>query len=436
VLFDLVLLFSLVAANGLFSATEIAVISLRKTRVTQLVDEGRRGAHSVAQLRAQPESFLATVQVGITAVGAAAAVIGEGSIGERVAGALRELPALARYASPLAFTITIVSVTFLSVVLGELVPKSLALRAPEGIALVMARPLLFLSSAARPVVWLLTAASNVILKVFGDETSFTEARHSPDELEELVEEAARAGDLDDDTADLATRALEMRDLTAEQVMTPRVRVRALPIHAPREDVLALLTPPLPDRIALYEGNIDHVVGYVDLKQLCEQTLAGRPFSLAELMHPVLLVPPSLSAMELLGRMKRERTSLAVVLDEAGGTHGLVALEDLLEELVDEVSVEHTRPRAQMDVESSGAIVVNGDMPVRDLNRAHGLELPESEAWSTVAGLCLDLAGVIPAAGTRLQAGEWILEVVEADGRKVKRVRVMPARVAASVSADV
>jgi putative hemolysin len=227
VLIDLVLLLALVTANGLFSATEIAVLSLRKTRLAQLLEENRRGARSVAQLRAAPESFLATVQVGITAVGAAAAVFGQDSIGERVAATLRELPLLARYASPLAFAITIVTITFLSVVLGELVPKSLALRSPEPIALMLARPLLILSSLARPVVWLLTASSNLILRFFGDETSFTEARHSPDELEELVEEAARAGDLDDGTADLATRALEMRDLTVEHVMTPRAPARGV-----------------------------------------------------------------------------------------------------------------------------------------------------------------------------------------------------------------
>jgi putative hemolysin len=429
VLIDLVLLLALVTANGLFSATEIAVLSLRKTRLAQLLEENRRGARSVAQLRAAPESFLATVQVGITAVGAAAAVFGQDSIGERVAATLRELPLLARYASPLAFAITIVTITFLSVVLGELVPKSLALRSPEPIALMLARPLLILSSLARPVVWLLTASSNLILRFFGDETSFTEARHSPDELEELVEEAARAGDLDDGTADLATRALEMRDLTVEHVMTPRVRAVALPLGASREDVLAALGPNLTERIALYEGSVDHVVGYVALSELALQALSQRPFSLAEVLRPVLLVPPGLLAMELLARMQRERVPLAVVLDEAGGTHGIVVLEDLLEELVDDVSVGRTTPAPPMHLEEGGAIIVRGDTPVRDVNRVHHLELPESDAWSTIAGLCLELAGKIPEPGAELRAGKCTLEVVEADRRRVQRVRVRPEGVA-------
>ncbi len=223
---DFLLLLGLILLNGLFAATEIAVITLRKTRVAQLVEMRKGGANAILQLRSNTERFLATVQVGITAVGAAAAVYGENSIGNRVAKLIEGVPWLTDWASHIGVVVTIFTITFLSVVLGELVPKSLALRAPEPVALLLSRPLLWLARLARPVVWLLSQSSNLILRAFDDKTSFLEARLSPDELQDLVTEAERQGGLDDRTADIARRALDMRELTAEDVMNPRIRIRA------------------------------------------------------------------------------------------------------------------------------------------------------------------------------------------------------------------
>lgn len=422
------LVLGLIVLNGLFSATEIAVISLRKTRVSQLVEEKRRGARAAQLLREQTERFLATVQVGITAVGAAAAVYGEESIGERLAEMLSTIPAVAAWASTIAFAATVFMVTYLSVVIGELVPKSLALRAPEPVALALSPPLLWLSSLARPVVWLLTASSNLILRLFGDKTSFTEVRLSPDELQELVEEAARSGELDGGTADIASRALDLRDLTAEDVMKPRTQVCALPVNATRSQVSDVLARELPDRLPLYEGTIDNLAGYVAIKELARQCLDGKPMALKKLLRPLLYVPPALPAVKLLSRMKKERAALAVVLDDAGGTKGLVDIEDLLEELVGEVNDDSMPPPAGTIVEPSGSLIVRADTPVRELNRDHGLDLPEGEEWSTLAGLCLELAGRIPEAGTLLKAEDGsVLEILEADPRVIRSVRVRPPR---------
>jgi putative hemolysin len=388
----------------------------------------RPGARSVAELRSQTERFLATVQVGITAVGAAAAVYGEDSIGEQLARLLRGLPALERVAGPIAFVVTICTITFLSVVLGELVPKSLALRAPEPVALRLSRPLLWLSKLARPAVWLLTGSSNLILRWFGDKTSFTEARLSPDELQELVEEAARTGDLDDDTADIASRALDLRDLSAQDVMQPRTQVSALPLGATRAQVLDLLERELPERVPLYQGTIDNLTGYVAVKELARQALADRTFSLKKLLRPLLYVPPTLPAIKLLSRMQAERAPIAVVVDESGGTEGLVTFEDLLEELVGQVQDDSLEPVPSVVVEPNGSLVARADTPVRELNREHGLDLPEGEEWSTLAGLCLELAGRIPEPGTLLRSDSGhVLEVLESDARMIRSVRVRRPR---------
>ncbi len=212
--------------NGLFSGAEIAVVALRKSRLSQLVEAGGGAARAVERLRAEPERFLATVQIGITVVGATAAAFGGATLAGELAALLAPLPILGPYAPELALGAVVSAISALSIVLGELVPKSLALRAAERYALLAGRPLLAISQAARPVVWLLTRASNLVLRPFGDRTTFTESRVSAEELEALVDEAGQLGALDQPTAEIASRALAFRDLTAADVLVPRSRIVA------------------------------------------------------------------------------------------------------------------------------------------------------------------------------------------------------------------
>lgn len=421
---DVILILSLIVANGLFAATEIAVISLRKTRLNQLIEHRRRGALAVRRLRERPEWFLATVQVGITALGAAAAAYGEDSLGEQTELWLATVPAVAEWAEIIAFALTIVGITFLSVVLGELVPKSLALRAPELVALSFGRPLLWLSAVTRPAVWLLTGSSNLILRLFRDKTSFTESRLSPDELQELVEEAARSGELDGGTADIASRALELRELETDDVMRPRTQLLALSAEASLEELRIRLGAELPDRVLLYEGSIDTVVGYVAIKDLVGLVLQGQPFTLRERMRPAMFVPGSVPAVSLLLRMRAERIPLAVVIDESGGTRGAVELQDLFEELVGDLQEGSLSGHPDVVREPDGTLTVPGTIPVRELNREYELGLPEGDDWSTIAGLCLELAGAIPVQGTLLRTADGTeLEVTASDAKAVRRVRV-------------
>lgn len=423
VAYDLVLILGLVAANGLFAATEIAVLSVRKTRISQLAAEHHPGARAVLKLRENPERFLATVQVGITALGAATAAYGEGSLGQKAEAWLREVPALSELAHTIAFTLTIVGVTFLSVVLGELVPKSLALRAPEAVALTLGRPLRALASIARPAVWLLTRCSNLLLRSFGDKTSFTESRLSAQELQDLVEEAARAGQLDLKTADIASRALELPELTAGDVMRPRTQLNALTLTADPDEVRDFLALELPDRLPVCERGMDSIVGYVVVKELVGPLLSHSEWNLAAHVHEPLFVPASLSAVRLLSRMRADGVPFAVVIDGSGGTRGLVELPDLLEEVVGDLDSDPSGP-PDVTTEQDGALLVPGPLPVRQLNRDYALDLPDGPDFSTVAGLCLDLAGAIPVRGTVLSGVEGLrLEITESDNRAVRWVRI-------------
>lgn len=253
ILSDILIVLSLILVNGLFSGAEIAVISMRKTRLRELVEQGGRPAQAVQYLREHPERFLATVQVGITVVGATAAAFGGDIFAEPLASLLGRVSWLAPHARGLGLTIVVVTVSYLSLVLGELVPKSLALRHAEAYALLAGKPLRWLSFGARPVVWLLTASSNAVLRLFGDRTSFTEARLSPDEIQEMVDEAARVGTLDPRTSEIASRALEFRDLSVAEVMVPRVDIAALPKGATGDELRQVLARKLYSRLPVYEG---------------------------------------------------------------------------------------------------------------------------------------------------------------------------------------
>lgn len=425
---EAIIILALIIANGLFSGAELAVISLRKTRLRELIDEGHARARAVQALRDQPERFLATVQSAITVIGAAAAAFGGDVFAERLARLVAHAGLLAPYAKQIGFALVVGTISFLSLVLGELVPKSLALRSNEGYAMFMGPVLLGLSHISRPFIWILTSASNLVLRLFGDKTSFTETRLSPDELREMVEEAAKTGALDPRAGELAARAIDFRELSVASVMVPRVRVVSISREASAEQLQRALSQHVHTRIPVYEGTADNVVGYVATKDLIVPTLGGEPFTVDKFMRPIRFVPGSVRALDLMHDMQQQRGSIAVVVDEQGGMLGLITIEDLIEELVGKIFSEHDAVANTIQREPSGTALVMGTTPVREVNRALKTELPESEQWHTIAGLCISLAHEIPAQGTRLTASDGSeLEIADASPRRVRAVRIHPRK---------
>jgi len=416
-----------VIANGVFAGAEIAIIALRRTRLAQLVQEGHAPARAVQRLRDMPERFLATVQIGVTVISATAAAFGGASMSRHLAPHVAHaLPFLSSVAEDVSLGLVVALVSFLSLVLGELVPKSLALRSPERSALWVGRPLLWLAHVARPLVWILERASNLVLRPFGDRTTFAEARLSADEIEQLVEEAGKAGALDAASAEIASRALAFRDLTAADVMVPRSRVVALPRDAPPEEVRRVLLEEGHSRIPVHGESLDDVVGYVMAKDLAALAWEGRLIVLSDLIRPLHFVPAGARAVRVLRDMQLRRTQIAVVVDEHGGMAGIVTLEDLVEELVGEIVGEREEPEALYQPEPGGTALVRGDAPLRELNRALRLELPEGDGYSTIAGLCIALAGTVPERGIRLRLPDGTeIEIVDASPRVVRMVRLRP-----------
>ena len=423
---ELLLLLALVIANGLFSGAEIAVLTAARGRVQERASAKHRGALAVIALRDHPERFLATVQIGITVIGAAAAAFGGASIARDLEPQLAGV--FGDSAHEVAMVLVVAAVSFLSLVLGELVPKSLALRYATGYAFFIGRPLLLLARAMRPLVWFLTGCSNLVLKLFGDRTSFSEARVSREELRELVEEAAKAGSMDLPTSEIAARALEFNDVTVAEVMVRRDRIVAIPQGAPPEEVQRVFLEEGHSRMPVFDRDLDQLVGYVVARDVLALAWEKNLIAVPDIVRPLLHVAITARCGAVLREMQAKRMQIAVVVDEHGGTAGLVTIEDLLEELVGDIYGEDDLPEAIFTPEPDGSTLVPGWVPTRKVNRALHTALPIAREFTTVAGLCMALALAVPAVGTAVTAPDGtMLQVVDASPRRVRTVRVRPAR---------
>jgi putative hemolysin len=274
----------------------------------------------------------------------------------------------------------------------------------------------------------LTATSNVVLRPFGDRTTFTEGRLSPEELQELVEQAGKTGALDAETSEIASRALDFGELTAAEVMVPRNRIDAIPRDATFEQVKQALLEAGHSRMPVHEGSLDNIVGYISAKDVLALAWESRLVVLQDLIRPPLFVSDSTRATQVLHEMRRRRTAIVFVVDEHGGLAGLLTLRDLMEEVLGQLATEDDAGEELIRIEGDGRALVRGDAPIRELNRELGTDLPEDEDFSTIAGLCLELAGGIPQRGTRLTVPDGtLLEVTDASPHLVRQVRVIRRR---------
>lgn len=424
---ELLIIFVLILANGFFAGAEIAIVTVRRTRIEELAKEGLRSAEAVLALRRNTERFLATVQIGITVVGATAAAFGGERVATWLAPKLARVDWIGEHAGGLALASVVAGISYLSIVVGELVPKSLALRRSESYALGVGRALLTLSWLARPVVWLLGWSANLLLRPFGDRTTFTETRHSAEELRELMEESTQAGKLPPEVGEIAARALDLPVLKAADVMVPRLDVVMIPRDASPEELRRIVLEESHSRFPVYEGDVDNVVGYLNVKDLLPAAWDRQLVTLQSVLRQPYFVPESKPAVELLKEMRERHMPFAIVVDEQGGMSGIVTMEDVLEELVGEIFSEHAEDAPQLIRRyPDGTAVVGGKTPVREVNRALGTELSERGPWTTVAGLYLALVRRMPTVGEAVRTPDGVtLEILEASPRQILTVRLHP-----------
>jgi putative hemolysin len=422
---ELLLMVALILVSGVFAGAEIALLSVRKTRLAELAEEGRRGAKSAVELRRDPERLLATIQIAITVLGAATAVFGGARLEHPLAGVLTAMGLHDDYAEPLAFVLVVSAISYLSLVLGELVPKSLALRKSEAFSLLIARGLLMLSRVTRPGVWILTFSSNLVLRIFRDSTTFTESKLSSEELQQLVEEASAAGSLPPAAGEIASRAIDLAGLRVKDVMIPRPRVIGLAAQASKGEVRDVLQEHPHSRYPVYEGSIDNVLGYVTAREVYEAIIEHGSLDLRALMRPVIFIPATTAAVQVVRKLQQQRQRLGMVVDETGGVLGVVTTADVTDELIGELLDEHDAPERLIVREEDGTFLVRGEAPIHEVERALDTSLSTDDVRaSTVAGLVIEELGRIPEVGEHIVLGSEIdAEIVEASERRVRALRL-------------
>ena len=411
----------LVALNGVFAMSELAIVSARRGRLQAMQRRGSEGAAAALALQDDPQRFLPTVQVGITMVGIVAGVFGGSAIAGPLGDALDGLPLLGRFAHEIAFTLVVVLITALNLVLGELVPKQIALRDPERIAVLVARPIAALARATAPFVWVLSSLTAVILLSLRLNKP-TDQGVTEEEVKAVVAESVEAGALESEERHMIERVLRLADKPVRALMTPRTEVAWLDRNAAPQDIAAALRAHDVTRFIVADGGVDHVAGVVMAKDLLDQLLEGGVLALAPLLRQPIVLPDSLSALDALERLRTDRLGLALVLDEYGSFEGVVTASDLLEAIVGELGPAPESPKPGTLVRHDGSLLLDGMMASDELRARLDLpELPHAGTYHTVGGLMLALLGRLPKEGDRIVWSGWRFEVLDMDGRRVDKV---------------
>lgn len=424
--FELVLIGILILVNAFFAASEIAIISSRKANIRKRAEDGERAAQLVLSLFENSSRFLATIQIAMTLVGFFASAIAAVSSVRLLGGILSSVPVdlIAYNSSAIALFIVTLLVAFITVVFGELVPKSLAIRHSDAIALFMARPIDLLARVASPLIALLTFSSDVVLFLLGGGRGRARMPFvTEDEIRAYVDAGEEEGALQSDEAEMIYGILDLEKKRAHEIMVPRTDMVALQMDAPLQEALDLIVKYGYSRIPLYQESLDNITGILYAKDLLKQLAAGkRPVSIKELAKEPLFVPESKRVDELLQELQQKRVHMAIVVDEYGGTAGLVTIEDLLEEIVGEIQDEYDREEPQIERVSEAEAILDGRVSIADLNELFDIEIP-AEEFDTVGGLVIHQLGKMPSMGDSVEWDKLSLQVLSTVGRRIKKVRV-------------
>ncbi|MGZ3582924.1 MAG: hemolysin family protein [Ktedonobacterales bacterium] len=438
IILEIAITFVLILANGFFSGSEIAVVSARRSRLQQRANSGDRGAVQAIDLAEHPDRFLATVQIGITLISTIAAAFGGARISEALAASLRSVPALAPVAAPLAFIVVVGLITYFSLVLGELVPKRFALQHADSLSARIAPFMVWLSRVTSPIIALLSASSNMVLRLFrqqrSDEVAITE-----EDILYLTTMGTASGTVAAGEAQLIRRAFRFTDRVVRQVMTPRTEILALDIATPIPDMIRQMLDAPYTRMPLYAGTLDDLIGILYVKDMLrarEEAGADEKIDLRRVVRQPIFVLEHQHAADILPLLQHQATHLAFVVDEYGQVTGLVTLEDVLEELVGDIADEY----GSHDEHEGPAVsrlenntwIVDGTEAYESVREQVGNDLlpaipaEERGEYTSVAGIILARLGRIPKEGDTVRLGKALLEVVKMDGRRIDKVLIYPS----------
>jgi putative hemolysin len=414
-----------ILANGLFAGSEFALVSSRISRLAEMRQKGVRGAATAFGLKESPETFLATIQIAITLVGALASAIGGAAAVERLTPALEktQLPGAPTWAEPAALGIVILAITYFSLIVGELTPKALALRHPERLACAMAPLVAGLTRVFASVVGVLTASTNVVLRLLGQGKAQESPFISEEEVKYLVREGAAKGVFEEVEEELVRNVFEFADTTVREIMVPRMNVLGLEISTPPGEILKRAAEVGRSRIPVYRESVEHTVGVVTIKDLFRLAAQGKPPVLSEIMRPPVFVPESARISTVLRDFQRHQQYFALVVDEYGAVVGLVTIEDVLEEIVGEIREEGEPTLSYVTRLTDGTFVVDATAPVRDVREALGLPVPDSPDYTTIGGFVMHVLQTVPTPGASVTCGGHSWTVVDMDGPRITKVKV-------------
>jgi putative hemolysin len=427
--FEVGIIFFLILANGFFSASEIAIIATRKTRIDTLLESGVRSAAAVARLKNDPDRFLATVQIGVTLVGTLASALGGAVAIEFLKPWIQAspLPLASQWGESAAILLVVVPIAYLSLVLGELVPKSLALRFSEQIAFFVAQPIDFIARVTSWPVRILTLSTNAVLYIFGGKHAGGTSFVSEEEVKSLIREGAARGIFDETEKELIHSVFEFVDTPVKAVMVPRTEIHAIDVNTPADEVLKSFVESGFSRIPVYEEDLDRVVGILYNKDIYHALHDQKDLSVRELLHPPFFVPSTLPISQLLKEMQRRRIAIAMVVNEFGEVEGLATLEDIVEEIVGEIRDEYDREeRGPLERMPDGSMIIQGSALLKDLKADYGLPFEESPDYHTIAGFVLAKLRRIPRAGERVEHNGYRLTIVDMEGRRIVKVKLEEA----------
>jgi putative hemolysin len=416
---------ALILLNGFFAGSEIALISARRSRIEQLAGEGDGRAQRVAVLQEDPDRFLATVQIGVTFVGTLASAVGGAASVRVLSPLLREIPVpgIRAAAEPIAIAVMVVILTYAMLILGELVPKSLALRHAVPLAMWVAGPIDRLARLTSLLVRFLTASNRFVLRLLGQKGAEERGFISEEEVKHMLREGRAQGVFDQTEQELIHSVFEFTEASVKEVMIPRPRIQAIDIETPVDQVLAFIIETGKSRYPVYRNTLDEVVGILYDKDLFRLLAEKKPIVLTEILRPAFFAPETAQVSRLLKQMQKRQMPMALVVDEYGGVEGLVTIEDLIEEIVGEIRDETDRGPQPVERLRDGSYLVDASISIRDLAEQHGLQFPESPEYESLAGFILAQLQRIPRGGEIVTHQDWRLTIVDMAGRRVARVKV-------------
>jgi putative hemolysin len=424
---EILIILLLIVANGLFSGAEIAIVSARRHRLQQLGEKGSRSARVALRLADSPNEFLSTVQIGITLIGILSGAVGGATVARRLAPLLDQVPLLAPYSEGLSFGLVVAAITFLSVVIGELVPKRLALASPEQLACAMAPTMRWLSRVSAPVVHLLSQSTDVLLKLLGVSAS-NEPDITEDEIKAMIRQGADSGVFEEVEHDMVQRVLRLGDRTIKTLMTPRTDICWLDVEEPLEDSLQEVLESTHSRFPVGKGSLDDCLGVVRVRNLLSAKISGQPINLEELMQPPLFVAESTRALSVLEQFKRSGIHIALVTDEFGGVEGLVTLNDLMEGIVGDLPSVDDEEEPLVVTREDGSWLVDAGLDLDAFTELidHDIfGIDQEGRYHTLAGFVMHVLERIPREADHFEWQGYRFEVMDMDGKRVDKLLVTP-----------